>query len=395
MRICLITPELPPFVCGGIGAYVETLARGYFERGHEVTVAGFRIHPEPHMSNNWGESVSLDSRLPIEWFRNDCPAIWRLRRFYTAARIAKAAVSVRDYLKSRRSVFDIVEAANWPGHGAFVPHGRFKFVVRVSTPGIDSGMSPSAYTTWFEGRSCLRADRVIAHTMAICRKAVSYYGINEASVSVIPLGVPDTGAPSEHPTLENLSLVYVGRAENRKGTDLLIRALSKVMGKHPKLHLAVIGGDFGLYSESDPELKEIWHSILARFGTRINLLGQISEAEKLAVIARSHWIVIPSRFESFGLVAVESMRAGTPILGARIASLEEICSAGSPSVLFRSEDVHDLAASLEKICVLGPEFALGLRDQTRRTYLGHFQADLMVDRSLALYESLLKSCSEN
>ena len=59
MRICLITPELPPFRFGGIGQYVSDLAVEYSRLGHQVTVVGIDIHEAPRIEQNWGISISL------------------------------------------------------------------------------------------------------------------------------------------------------------------------------------------------------------------------------------------------------------------------------------------------------------------------------------------------
>src|SRR5882757_9481069 len=60
MRICILACELAPYgEFGGIGMHVLTLAKGFAQRGHQVTVAGFAIHAQRRIVHEWGESLSL------------------------------------------------------------------------------------------------------------------------------------------------------------------------------------------------------------------------------------------------------------------------------------------------------------------------------------------------
>ncbi len=391
MRICLITPELSPHTLGGIATYVEALARGYAQRGHKVTVAGYEIHPKPRVEHDWGESFSLTSRLPVGWMFVNGPMVWRLHHYYPAAKIARGALAVRKFLKTWRGEFDIVELSNWPGHGAFLPRGRWKTVVRLSTPAADCGFPVSSFSTWYEGRACRFADMVVAHSEAVLQKATTLYGLESRPSTVVPLGIPDVSISKlgSGPGHDTLRLVYLGRAEDRKGTDLLIRALAEVMPAHPELRLTVVGGDFDVYAQSRPEVQGLWSTLRATCGGRIELLGKISEEEKVRVLGSSHWLVMPSRYESFGLVAIEAMRVGTPVIASDAGGLGEVCRQSIGNLSFPSGDAVGLRDALELACEIGPEQVLMRRDATRSVFLERFRDDLMIDRSLSHYEALL------
>lgn len=389
MRIGLITPELPPYVRGGIGTYVQALARGFAERGHEVTVAGPQIHPEERIDHDWGRSFSYGPSLPVGWLRNKRRLFWRLSRLYPAANIAQAALATRNFLKKHGQDFDVVEISNWPGHGAFLPRIGCPYVTRMSSPGVACGLPTESMSTWYERRTCRAARLILAHSEAMLQEGQSLYGLGATPAKVIHLGLPDLASPGQPPPGDDLHVVYIGRAEDRKGTDLLIQALSRVMPRWPRLHLTLISRNLDRYCDERESLRASWRGLQATCSGRITLRADVDEAEKNRAIACSHWMIVPSRFESFGLVAVEAMRLGTPVLGARCGGLEEVCASGPGNLMFRPDDRGDLEMALEKICRLGSTHACALRAATRSAYEDRFRENLMIERTLAAYHTLL------
>jgi glycosyltransferase involved in cell wall biosynthesis len=381
MKICIITPGLAPYTLGGIDTHVLILAQGLGSRGHEVTVAGCHIHPQARILHDWGESLSLEyhSRLPMWMFPG-----WRLAEM-------RVALAVRWFLERRRESFDVVEISNWPGYGAFLPLRGFRYVARLSSPTLECSPPPvwGQFVNWLEGRTCRRADLILANSEAMRRKAIEYYRCGSVPSAVVHYGVPDVDTRGIAPPKGQLWLLYIGRAERRKGTDLFIRALSDTMPRCPRLHVRMIGGSFDDYAAGDRELRAIWRDLRARYADRITPLGHVNDEEKCRAIAMSHWLICPSRFESFGLVAIEAMRAGTPVLAAAAGGLPEVCAKGPGNVLYSPpEDSAVLAQHLEELCSRGEDYALGLRQATREAYLTWFTADRFVEQSLEHYRRI-------
>lgn len=412
MHICLVTPELPPYVRGGIGAYVFDLATGYAARGHKVSVVGYRIHDEMRIAHPWGESVSLGSNaastgrlattlsrvadqlmLTLGRYASRLPWVWRVGHWWAAKEARRAARLVRDYLTLHGNTYDIVEIANWPGHGAYVPCIRGKYVVRLSTSSRDTNAIGRWFTEQMERQACLRAHLIIAHTQAMNLKGREYYAYDPACAVVVHLGVPDVPLPQEFRNTSTVEFLYVGRAERRKGTDLLLKALSIVLPRHPTLRMTFVGADIAAYASGNQELSDLWNTIQRRFSAQVSVLGRVSEEEKCRVYSQSHWVVIPSRFESFGLVAVEAMRAGTPVIAASVGGLAEVCEKASTSRMFVPDDVLSLSAAFDEVLGLGPAFAEQLRASTRAAYIHAFRADRMVDESLHHYARVLNKAS--
>jgi hypothetical protein len=290
-----------------------------------------------------------------------------------------------------RGRFDVIESSNW-GHTAFVPVEGYRYAARLSSSVLDAGRPGLAtrFVHWLETRSCRRAHLWLANSDAMRRRAIEIYGGESVPCVVVPYGVPDIPDPGTSPPGGRISILYIGRAEHRKGTDIFMRALAHVLPKCPRLEVKVVGGSFDDYAAAKPELRSLWQDLRATCGNRIHSFGRVDEQRKCGEIAASHWLVVPSRFESFGQVVIEAMRAGTPVLAASAGALPEVCSKGPGNLLYAPpEDSQALAGLLEQVHDYGEDYALKLRPATREAYLEWFTADRFVEESLAQYRCLI------
>lgn len=401
LRLCLVTPELPPYRVGGIGTYVAVLAAELGRLGHAVDVVGCDIHPEePVVEHPWGRSLSLrSSDHPLGWpascavedavrwaFRRNVPGAWRVYPYTAARPTVAAALVLRRFVQRRGHRYDVIEYTNWSSHAAWLPRrSRGVYVARLSTSAADVGR-PVAFK--LERRAVRRAHAVAAHSRAMARKGEALYGLPAGTVRPIALGLPD--GPVDAPTDDELRFVTVGRAEDRKGTDLLLGALAAVLPKYPRASFRFVGPGLPEYLAGCPAAREAWAKLRAACPGRAADLGRIPDADRERAVGRAHWLVAPSRFESFGLVAVEAMRAGTPVIYAAAGGLEEVGAACAANVAVRPDDMNDLAHALEGACRGGFDPAHAARAAARRAFVESFSAAVMAERTLELYRATLE-----
>lgn len=141
---------------------------------------------------------------------------------------------------------------------------------------------------------------------------------------------------------EPIRLVQISRLmHEKKGQDLLIRALKKLKTEHPAVNIQL---DFLGEGKSEQFLKDLTNEL--ELTENISFLGDKSREWLHKHICDYHMLVQPSRYEGFGLTIVEAMAAGLPILASDIDGPLEILSKTTSGFLFKSDDVDDLARKL-------------------------------------------------
>lgn len=158
---------------------------------------------------------------------------------------------------------------------------------------------------------------------------------------VVPNGVPLDAPVGEPPVMPPGRVVFaVGRLERMKGFDLLLEAVAEL--EDPTVQV-VIGGD-GAESNSLREQA-------ARLGLsdRVHLPGRLSGGEVAATMSAADVVVIPSRREAFGIVALEAWRAGTPVIGTSRGGMAEFMTDGQDGLIIDPEKRAELAAAIRRV----------------------------------------------
>lgn len=383
MRICLISPEFPPYRYGGIGRYVHGLATGLFSRGHQVVVAGYQLHSERSIDHEWGRSVS------VVW---NGRFLWRFRK---VGELLSASLALRKWCKEARDEFDIIEAPNWGGHGFLLPPLRCPLIVRLSTPHIDTLAYPPTIQDRFIDKAETylgrRATLIISNSVSMAEKAAMRYGVLQPE-TVIPHGID----PGRTPTITHnatVDLVFVGRAEHRKGMDLILLALDEILERETLLTMTFIGTNLDAYVKKEPRFASILTRLRQTCPSRFRELGLINELEKERILREADWALMPSRFESFGIVAIEAMREGTPIIASLGSGIEEVAKV-TPTTLFVSPgDGEDLVKAINRAIQLGPHYKETVARSIREIFLSQFTAEAMVRATENVYMEVLRQFS--
>ena len=179
-----------------------------------------------------------------------------------------------------------------------------------------------------------RADRVIVATLADQTQLRFLYKASDRKLEIIPPGV-DTShfypIPSDEAKLflgllpEDRMVLFVGRIEPLKGVDTLIRAMACLQLKnegHP-VHLAIIGGDPDANPEDmTAEMTRLQNlSDELSMGQTVIFLGKRGQDTLPYYYSAAEVVVMPSHYESFGMVALEAMACGTPVIASDIGGL--------------------------------------------------------------------------
>jgi phosphatidyl-myo-inositol alpha-mannosyltransferase len=160
---------------------------------------------------------------------------------------------------------------------------------------------------------------------------------NGVAVSKYATASPLPGYPREGGTIG-----FIGRYdEPRKGMDVLTAALGELIGRRPRLRLVVAGrGD----------ADEFRAGLAPEVSARIDLLGQVSEADKARMLRSVDIYCAPNTGqESFGIILLEALAAGTPIVASDLDAFKQVLRQGEVGRLFPVGDAGRLAAAIEEL----------------------------------------------
>ena len=337
MRIAEIAPPwlaVPPRGYGGIELVVAALASGLTARGHDVTL----FAPE-------GSTSEADVVSPLQ------PAGSELigNPWYEAHHAVAAFM--------RREEFDVLHNHTFLGTalGASLPDAPP--VVHT----LHGAWTPEArrYYDLLDGRLELVA---ISAAQRQSNDAIRYAATipNGIDLARYPLG---TGPRDDF-------LVYIGRASADKAPDDAIRLAQRV-GRPLKL----------VCKQAEPEEVEYWNEVVEPLlGPEIEVLPEVGHAQKLELLQTGAAFVFPIRWEEpFGLVVIEAMACGMPVVARPGGAVADIVIDGETG--FLADDLEELADAIGRTGEISPEAC-------RARVAACYSSDAMVDAYEELFERL-------
>jgi len=197
-------------------------------------------------------------------------------------------------------------------------------------------------------------------------------------VEVIPNGVPD--ALFTLPRNESFDLLFFGRLDwFQKGIDRLLETMSILAGIDPTVRLRMAG--------RGRDLDRVQREVEVRgLQEQVTLLGSVSDSEREALFAGARILLMPSRFEGFGMVAAEAMAAGLPVIGSDAGALPEVLDAPRGGVLVSGGDPQGMAHVVLDL-LRNPSRRIGLGESARAS-AERFRWDRVAGLHLKFLESL-------
>ncbi len=243
-----------------------------------------------------------------------------------------------------------------------------------------------------------RADRLMAATPAEAAQLVGLYGADPRHIRLVPPGVdhglfcprPRQGALAAlHLTGVRL-LLFVGRLQPHKGPGVAVRALAEALARDPDgtgdVMLAIVGGPSGTgHGAEVARLMDLAGALGVE--ERVMLFPPQPQVRLAGFYAAAEAVLVPSRSESFGLVALEAQACGVPVVAAAVGGLRYVVDDGVSGHLVEGHDPADHAERILRV----------LADPTAARRMGEagierslrFSWDSTADEILAVYRELL------
>jgi D-inositol-3-phosphate glycosyltransferase len=196
--------------------------------------------------------------------------------------------------------------------------------------------------------------RILAPTATEKQNLIKFYHAPDGKIGVVPCGVNlDLFQPREKQAArqllgfdENTPLaLYVGRFDPIKGIDRLLKAVARLR-RRQRLQLAVIGGD-GPETDEFQNLQRLAHQLGVQ--DSVTFLGRIEQDKLPPYYCAADALVIPSYYESFGLVGLESLACGTPVVSTRVGAMSAILQNTDAGMLVDNADPVPLANSIATV----------------------------------------------
>ncbi|MFZ5632662.1 MAG: glycosyltransferase [Bacillota bacterium] len=229
---------------------------------------------------------------------------------------------------------------------------------------LNSGISePLTLRLRVERELLQRANRVIATTPLEKDVLAGFYSVLPENVSVVPCGVntgffrPLNSKPGPgQPAARKKTVLFVGRFEKNKGIEILLKSFAILKDKHPATalcsRLLIAGGDpLDVSPEALSYEKKKYLEFIRENGISdlVAFAGPLKQEVLPAYYSNACVTVIPSHYESFGLVAVEAMACGCPVIASRTGGLQHNVLHGKTGLLVSPQNPDELASAINHL----------------------------------------------
>ena len=239
-----------------------------------------------------------------------------------------------------------------------------------------------------------RNNGVLAIGQAIVQTIEDRYDLrfNRDLLAVVPHGLADKSVGiMPRPLSSTVEVLFVGRLEKRKGIDVLLACAPSLCDAFPDVRFVIVGDDTIPGENGVPYRREFEQSVAGQcLADRIVFTGAIDEAELWQRYADCDIFVAPSRFESFGLILVEAMMFGKPVIGGNTGGMREIVENGANGYLVPPGDVEALSNAIADLAK-SAERRRRFGERSRKIFEEKFSKSRMVKEVQSFYKRLLKN----
>ncbi|MGG1661643.1 1,4-alpha-glucan branching protein domain-containing protein [Brevibacillus sp. NRS-1366] len=345
LKVLMLSWEFPPHVVGGLGRAVYDLSRHLVRQGIEV-----------HVLTGSSDCVAKQEMM-------DSVHVHRLPTYIPAEQedfmqwifqLNLAMVDAVEGLMSNGFQADVIHAHDWLVNWAAVELKRRLSIPLITTiHALEHGRHQGIHTPMQHRiHECERmltaaSDRVLVCSHYMGQEVMRLFSVAQEKLSVIYNGVEAVAA--REGDLQQLRqelglgdgpiLFFVGRLVREKGVHLLVEAVVRLAGAYPALKLVIAGK-----GPMEADLKRL--AVQMGVADRVLFLGFVDDVRRNQLFCLADVAVFPSLYEPFGIVALEAMAFGTPLLVADTGGLREIVRHGENGATMYTGDVESLVNQL-------------------------------------------------
>jgi glycogen(starch) synthase len=386
LKICFLSQDYPPADCGGIGVWTHELATSLAKLGHEVSVVTRAA--TVHSTVDFEEGVWIHRIVP-HWqpkrkqpMLPDIPQVTKDYAFTAYDEVMRIA-QIRE--------LDIVSAPIWDLEGiACVASGLIPTVTSLHTtfelckPFKPEWNQNNDYEKNHVGKIIqgekylLKHSRfILANSESIAKEVIASNPSVDirSKLKMVPHGITDI-TDAIKPVVRSdktIRVLYVGRFEPRKGTDLLLKAIPKLLKKHDDVEFHFVGNDqLAVDGKNYRKEFEKQHSSTEWFN-KVKFHGFVTNEMLHQQYADCDIFVAPSRYESFGLIFIEAMMFGKACVGTNVGGITEVIE---DCGILVEPNTYELEKALDDL-ISNRDSRESLGDQSRQRFVDKFDSEIM------------------
>jgi len=339
---------------GGMNVYIRELACELAKRGHQIDIYT-RLH-DPKDSR----IIELDQNVRLIHLRAGNNGYMPKLGIYPY--LSDFTAALESFTEKEGLHYDLAHShywlsgriGEWAQANWRIPHILMFHTLGAVKNTTGAGEKEPELRISIEKQLVDTGNRIIAATERERRELIQHYDALPEKISVVPCGVnQELFRPVDRPTArrrlgfenDHKLVLYVGRFSPIKGIDRLLAAM-KHLPQNEKYRLVIIGGD----GQNTPELNTLQN--LARelgVGEMVSFAGKIEQEDLPGYYSAADVLAVPSYHESFGLVALESLACGTPVVATQVGAMENIIQGGKTGIVVRNNSPHLLAAAIKTL----------------------------------------------
>jgi 1,4-alpha-glucan branching enzyme len=391
LRVLMLSWEFPPHVVGGLAKAVYDLSRHLVRQNVEVHVLTGYAHGAPEREVVEGVHVyRLCTYQPSEQ-TDFMDWVFQLNM---------AMLDKLDHMMRLGFRPDVIHAHDWlVGFAAREAKHRYHIPLLTTIHALEHGRNQGIHSPLqhrihrLEGDLVAASERVIVCSRYMAGELGRLFGYPEERTLVVPNGIELPGPITEKDeerlrqlrleigAAEGKIVFFVGRMVREKGVQLLLEAAPRVLERHEDVTF-VLAGRGPMLEELRLQAERLGISHHTRF------LGFVDDERRNLLFRLADVAVFPSLYEPFGIVALEAMSFGTPLLVADTGGLREIVRHGENGATMYTGDVESL---FNQLCWLleQPARSRVMAEQARTELQQQYDWARLAEKTLAIYGALL------
>ncbi len=387
MKVGTLTWEYPPRVVGGIARHCEGLAKALVNQKHDVHLFTLDFPGAPDYEEMDGIKVY---RASTELGHPNFLTWVLMFNHFLSKRMADITKTVD---------FDVMHVHDWLAafSGISFKHYMKKPIILTmhsTEVGRAQGLhSPDSFSiNGIEWWATYEADRVIVCSHSMKNEICDHFNLPREKVDIIPNAIDaskyeipvDRGAVRQRYGVKwgEKLILCVGRLVPQKGVEYFIRAIPHIAKKYPEAKFIIVGEGW-----SRDILEE--EAKASSYANKITFTGFASDKQVIELMTSADVLVVPSIYEPFGIVALEGMATGVPVVASQVGGLAEVIDHDKTGVFVYPRSPESLAWGIDKV-LSDPDHAKQLTKNAKEKLHKAYSWEAVAMKTVEVYKKVVE-----